>query len=144
MRSCEASSWEKIQTVREYTDDVRAWITTIARNVVIDHVRSAHVRREVSMDHDIEVTRVMDSAESAALLRQLQADVQAAIAQLTRPQRECVFLRFYRGCSVEKTARAMDSTAGAVRALQYRALRHLAAIMAQPVAVRHDVAGCAA
>lgn len=120
----------KIGTVRERAVDVRAWITTIARNMVLDHQRSARIRREVLIDQLTEDRPShQDNVEETALLHDLRAEIGAAVAQLSPAQRECIFLRFYRGFSVEQTAARMGSNAGAVRSMQLRALRRLAATL---------------
>jgi RNA polymerase sigma-70 factor (ECF subfamily) len=118
----------KIGSVRQQTDDVRSWIITIARNLTLDHHKSHRTRREVLFEAPIGRQDVVDSAEQTVLRRQLAVDLAAAQAQLSTAQRMCLFLRFYCGFSVARTADAMGSSSGAVRALQYRALRELAAI----------------
>lgn len=115
-----------IESVRYEGKDLRAWITTIARNVTIDYQRSARAGREVPSSHVVDDLRTVDGPEHTMLLRQLQVEVQSAIASLNPRQRECIFLRFYRGLTVQQTATAMRSNAGAIRALQYRAIRELA------------------
>lgn len=129
-----------IESVRYEGKDLRAWITTIARNVTIDYQRSARTGREVPSSQLVDDFRTVEGPEHLLLLRQLQLEVQSAIASLNPRQRECIFLRFYRGFSVQQTAMAMRSNVDAVRALQYRAIRELAAKVRQPA----DDAECAA
>ena len=54
----------------------------------------------------------------------------AAVRQLGDEQRECVLLRFIQGFSVVETAEVMGKTDGAIKALQYRAVRKLADLLA--------------
>lgn len=104
---------------------------TIARNLVSDHHRSFRTRREVPSDGEIATAEVAESAEQTALRNQLRADLSEALTRLTPSQQKCVFLRFYCGFSVPRTANALGSNPGAVRALQYRAIRALAVILAE-------------
>ncbi len=49
-----------------------------------------------------------------------------AVRTLSPEQQECVVLRFVEGLSVRETALAMGKNEGAIKALQYRAVRSLA------------------
>lgn len=119
----------KLGSVREQSDDVRAWIMVIARNLAYDHQKSLRVRRESLTDEPIEVPGTVIGTETIVMQRQLSRDVTDALAMLTQPQRTCLFLRFYCGFSVSRTAEAMKRKPGAVRALQHRATRELAKIL---------------
>jgi RNA polymerase sigma-70 factor (ECF subfamily) len=57
----------------------------------------------------------------------------AAVRQLGSEQQECVVLRFLHGLSVAETALVMGKNTGAVKALQYRAVRSLARIFPSDV-----------
>lgn len=124
-------AFAKIGAVQERENDVRAWILTIARNLAADHYRSLRVRREVLSDRVIDSSVFAESAEQAALRNQLRADLLEALDRLSVPQRECLFLRFYRDLSCDRTADALGSNSGAVRALQYRAVRELATVLTE-------------
>jgi RNA polymerase sigma-70 factor, ECF subfamily len=51
------------------------------------------------------------------------------VGQLGDDQRECIVLRFLQGLSVAETAKVMARNEGAVKALQHRAVRRLAALL---------------
>lgn len=115
----------KIKTFTWQGRDVGAWFLTIARNLVLDHYKSGRARLEVlgietPVDHD----RVVD-AEDAALSRVSTQDLYKAIAQLGNEQQEVIYWRFLQGYSVAETAAAMGKTDGAIKALQYRAVKAL-------------------
>jgi RNA polymerase sigma-70 factor (ECF subfamily) len=48
-----------------------------------------------------------------------------AVKALPPDQQECIVLRFLRGFTVAETALAMGKNEGAIKALQYRAVRAL-------------------
>jgi RNA polymerase sigma-70 factor (ECF subfamily) len=110
--------------------DVRAWLTTIARNLVIDHFKGAYNRYEITtgdllgdeqIDHGEEgspETAVLEHLRNLALL--------GALRHLTDDQRTCIINRFIEGLSVPETAAAMDRHENAVKALQWRAVGALA------------------
>lgn len=106
--------------------DVGAWFLTIARNLVLDHFKSGRFRLEVVGAEAPESTRegVVDP-EDAALSRVSQADLYRAIQQLGNEQQEVIYWRFIQGYSVAESAAAMDKSEGAIKALQYRAVKAL-------------------
>lgn len=109
---------------------VAAWLITIARNLVADHWKSGHTRLEIAAgDIRDNVEREDHSPEGrpeSAVINHLTNRVLLdAVKLLTPEQRECLVLRFLRGLSVDETARVMGRELGAVKALQYRAVRAL-------------------
>jgi RNA polymerase sigma-70 factor (ECF subfamily) len=106
--------------------DVGAWFLTIARNLVLDHFKSGRFRLEVVGADPGENTRegVVDP-EDAALSRVSQADLYKAIQRLGNEQQEVIYWRFIQGYSVAESAAAMDKSEGAIKALQYRAVKAL-------------------
>ena len=111
--------------------DVGAWLVTIARNIVLDHVKSSRFRLEVSTADMRDADRSTPGPEDAVLQAMTSAELLAGVRQLSAEQRECVVLRFMHGLSVAETAAAMGKKDGAVKALQHRAVRRLAAILPQ-------------
>lgn len=105
--------------------DVGAWFLTIARNLVLDHFKSGRARLEVlGAEAPIGSDHVMD-AEDAALSRVSAQDLYKAISQLGTEQQEVIYWRFLQGYSVAETAAAMGKSDGAIKALQYRAVKAL-------------------
>ena len=109
--------------------DVGAWLVTIARNLVLDHVKSSRHRLEVATADMRDADRAVPGPEEAVLQRITNAALLAGMQQLSDEQRECLVLRFLRGLSVAETAAAMGRKDGAVKALQHRAVRRLAALL---------------
>ncbi len=112
--------------------DVGAWFTTIARNIVFDHSKSARTRLEVLTDQPIEPDGPVPSTETAVLASLTSGQLVAAVNQLGTEQRECVVLRFMQGLSVSETAAVMGKNPGAIKALQHRAVRKLAQLIGSP------------
>lgn len=107
--------------------DVGAWFLTIARNLVLDHFKSGRARLEVlgaEAPLGAADDRVLD-AEDAALSRVSQQDLYKAIQQLGTEQQEVIYWRFLQGYSVAESAAAMGKSDGAIKALQYRAVKAL-------------------
>jgi RNA polymerase sigma-70 factor (ECF subfamily) len=109
--------------------DVGAWLVTIARNIVLDHVKSSRYRLEVATADMRDADRATDGPEEAVLQRLTNAELMAGVRQLSEEQRECIVLRFLQGLTVAETAAAMGKKDGAIKALQHRAVRRLASLL---------------
>lgn len=116
----------KIKTFTWQGRDVGAWFLTIARNLVLDHFKSGKFRLEVVGAEPPEgnADQIVDP-EDKALSRVSQADLYKAIRQLGNEQQEVIYWRFLQSYSVAETAAAMDKSEGAIKALQYRAVKAL-------------------
>ncbi|MGH8960501.1 MAG: sigma-70 family RNA polymerase sigma factor [Jatrophihabitantaceae bacterium] len=109
--------------------DIGAWFVTIARNIVLDHVKSARHRLEVTTADTPEGHDRAAGPEAAVIESLTNERLMAAVNQLGDEQRECVMLRFIQGFSVSETASVMGKNDGAIKALQHRAVRKLAELV---------------
>ncbi len=113
--------------------DLGAWLVTIARNLVADHFKSGRYRLEVTtgdvLDADREDRGPEGSPEAAVVDHITNVTLLTAVKQLNAEQQECIVLRFLQGFSVAETAATMGKNEGAIKALQYRAVRALARLL---------------
>jgi RNA polymerase sigma-70 factor (ECF subfamily) len=120
---------KSIRTVTWRGSDIGAWFVTIARNLVADHFKSGRYRTETLCAQiwgdDSVAPATLHSAESAAVAHLTNVELLTAVMRLNPEQRECIVLRFLNGFSVAETAIAMGKNEGAIKALQYRAIRAL-------------------
>lgn len=103
----------------------RSWVFTIAHHRMIDDRRRANrqprVDREAGIDQHANTGDVEDDAFAV-----LGGDwVRSLLAVLSPDQRDVVLLRIVADQSVEEAARLLGKRAGAVKALQHRALAAL-------------------
>ena len=105
--------------------DFAAWLITIARNIIADHYKSGRFRLEVSTADMLDADRADEGIEAGVLEGLTNAALLEAVKKLNDEQQECVVLRFLQGLSVLETAQAMGKSEGAIKALQYRAVRTL-------------------
>jgi RNA polymerase sigma-70 factor (ECF subfamily) len=98
----------------------RAWLLTIARNVVR---RRARLRAEHPQEVELDSERLLalDEAEGSA-----SADIHAALLRLTDAQREAILLREIQGRSYAEISFELGLSLAAVEALIFRARRALA------------------
>ncbi|MEU9954846.1 sigma-70 family RNA polymerase sigma factor [Streptomyces sp. NPDC050982] len=114
-------------TERLYSTDgsVRGWLLTVARNLIVDRMRSASVRREsVGIDNrDVVLPdhseSVLISVETTSLLRQLSHD-----------HREVLVHTYLCGRTIKETAHLLRIPAGTVKSRQHYALNALRARVA--------------
>ena len=112
-------AWEKLETFD--TGSFQAWIYTIARNLLIDHIRS-HKQQE-QLDETVADER-QDVQEH--VLVKIQAEtILAHMQYLTEEQQEIIMMRFVNELSYKEIAQALDKREDAIRAMQYRALKEL-------------------
>jgi RNA polymerase sigma-70 factor (ECF subfamily) len=113
--------------------DLGAWLVTIARNLVADHFKSGRYRLEVTtgdvLDADREDRGPEGSPEAAVVDHITNVALLTAVKQLNPEQQECIVLRFLQGFSMAETAATMGKNEGAIKALQYRAVRTLARLL---------------
>jgi RNA polymerase sigma-70 factor (ECF subfamily) len=101
----------------------RAWLFTVARNMVIDDRRSARFRNEVvSFDGSGPPERAGPDEQSGTLNRALISD---AMAQLSADHREVVGRSYYLGWTTAQIAAELGIAEGTVKSRLHYALRGL-------------------
>lgn len=119
----------RISSVSYQGRDVGAWFVTIARNLVLDHVKSSRYRLEMTTADILDSSADDRGPEHEVVEEATAAELMRCVAQLGRDQQECIMLRFMQGMSVSETAAVMGRNEGAVKALQHRAVRRLAQLL---------------
>lgn len=126
-------AWENLDRCKLTGAPFIAWLYTIARNTVIDHYRTR--KHTVALEEVVSLASDGPAPEDEVEL-QLKTDVlRQALDALTPDQRRVIVLKFISGMSTEEIAAHLGKRAGAVRALQMRALQALAGLMQEEVAV---------
>ena len=99
------------------------WLFRLARNAVIDHVRTRHEHADLAASVD-QAGRDAGPDELAVHRQDIEA-VRSALSALTEDQRDAIALRFFAGLSAREAAEAMGKQEGTVRGLQFRAIAAL-------------------
>ncbi len=105
--------------------DIAAWFVTIARNLVVDHVKSSRYRMEITTGELLDADEHADAPEAEVLERMRDRRLLEAVKQLKPEQQECIVLRFLQGMSLAETAAVLGRKENAVKQLQLRAVRAL-------------------
>ncbi|MBZ6253647.1 RNA polymerase sigma factor [Streptomyces olivaceus] len=109
-----------------------AWLMTITRNTVVDHLRTIQRRPTEVLQADhlaLDRPRPGLTPHQYAERRLLAQAIEAQMEKLKPEQRRCIRLRYFDGCSPADTAQIMGKTVGAVRTLTLRSLRKLAQVL---------------
>ncbi len=106
---------------------LRAWVFTIARRRLLDHRRRVSRRKTSPQSlEELAFRGPTGNVEDEALAGLGTTAALATIAALPHDQAEVVLLRVLGGLSANEVGAILGKRAGAVRALQYRALKQLA------------------
>ncbi|SFC21396.1 RNA polymerase sigma factor [Streptomyces aidingensis] len=111
--------------------DIAAWLMTIARNLLTDHLRSSSFRREVSTaDPGARECghRVVRAAEELVLRELDRREVRAVVARLPEEYRKVIVLQMWGGMSMRQITTTLGrESIGATRVLRFRAMKRLRA-----------------
>lgn len=114
-------AWQHPEVIGDGERSARAWLFTVARNMIIDERRSARFRSEVgTLDAAPEDTA--PNEVDSALDRLLIGD---AIAQLSADHRAVVRRSYYLGWSTAQIAADLDIAEGTVKSRLHYAIRAL-------------------
>ncbi|MCP2292264.1 sigma-70 family RNA polymerase sigma factor [Nocardia amikacinitolerans] len=113
-------AWQRPNVLDQQTMSARAWLFTVARNLVVDEHRSARNRREFRTDNPPEQP-APDQADRT-LDGWLVAD---ALARLSTDHREVIVRAYYRGLSTHQIAAELEIPPGTVKSRMHYGMRAL-------------------
>lgn len=104
----------------------RAWLMRIAANACRDYLRSARVRRNVSLDNleaeqDFSPPANLESLEASAMRRELSEGIQQGLDLLASDQRLAIILVDIQGLSYDEAAQIVRAPIGTVKSRLSRA-----------------------
>jgi len=102
----------------------RTWLLTIGSNVMKDLWRRRKRRPVIPID-DREFIDASADPEGETRVRDLEARLGRAVADLPRMQRDVFLLRAQQGAGYEEIARALGTTTGAARVHYHHAVKRL-------------------
>jgi RNA polymerase sigma-70 factor (ECF subfamily) len=114
-------AWRNPKILDQTQGSARAWLFTVARNLVIDQWRTHRAQREVSIAEPPEPAPAGDETDQL-LQSWIVAD---ALSRLSDDHRQVLVECYYRGRSVAETAQRLDIPKGTVKSRTHYALRAL-------------------
>ncbi len=121
LRSLDSFNWQG--------KDFGAWLTTIARNLAMDHYKSGRHRLEVTTDQITNHDSSTEGPEDDVITRSTNEILLRSLRKLSPEQQDCLVMRFLQGLSIAQTAKALNRSEGAIKQLQLRATRNLAKLL---------------
>ncbi|MDP3970106.1 MAG: sigma-70 family RNA polymerase sigma factor [bacterium] len=113
--------WDKINLYDQEKASFRVWIYRVAHNHMVDFYRK---KRETYELH--ENAMLMDPKDNPEILtNQEKKRLLEALNKLTPVQQQILQLQFFSDLSNKEIANIVDKKEGAIRAIQFRALRTL-------------------
>jgi RNA polymerase sigma-70 factor (ECF subfamily) len=122
-------AWQHPEVADNNERSARAWLFTVARNIVIDETRTARFRRELSTPDDVGAFEGACPDEvDAAMDRLLIGD---ALARLTAEHREVVRRSYFQGWTTAQIAADLGIADGTVKSRLHYALRALRLVLSE-------------
>jgi RNA polymerase sigma factor (sigma-70 family) len=116
-------AWERFDSTRA---SASTWLLAIARNLLIDHLRTAGAVRTEALD-EVGLEELVAPEDRHSL--GLEPDLEQALAQLGHRERELIALRFGGDLTGPEIASLTGLTTGNVQQILSRALRRMRASM---------------
>jgi RNA polymerase sigma-70 factor, ECF subfamily len=116
-------AWQHPQVTGDHERSARAWLFTVARNLIIDERRSARFRNESATP---ELARTYDRAgpdEAGSALDRLL--LSGALAQLSQAHRAVIRRAYYQGWTTAQIAADLNLAEGTVKSRLHYAVRAL-------------------
>jgi RNA polymerase sigma-70 factor (ECF subfamily) len=118
---------EHIKNYKDLGYPFSSWLYQIARNQVIDHYRTR--RDSIPLQDAEEEALAGENPETDASDKLELQKLRAAIARLKPEHQDVIILRFVEEIPIKNVAAAIGKSEGAVKLLQYRALKQLKKIL---------------
>lgn len=116
-------AWRHPEVTEDAERSARAWLFTVARNLIIDERRSARFRKESGTADVAEVADRAGPDEVDNALDKLLLGT--ALAQLSEDHRAVILRAYYQGWSVAQTAADLRIAEGTVKSRLHYAVRAL-------------------
>lgn len=106
-----------------------AWLYRIAHNLMIDEIRKQQRQANINAN-DLQHLDTPQPSIAGEVERKLESEhLLKRLNALSEEQRQVILLRFVEQYSIAETARIMGKTEGAVKVLQYRAIKNLRTLL---------------
>jgi len=112
-----------IKSIKNQHGNFEAWLYKIARNVIIDKGRYMSSRPETELND--EFAEHIEDNSSVHRTIDAKFDIHHALQQVNDEQREFLILKFIQGLNNKEIAEITNKSIGALRAIQFRALKAL-------------------
>jgi RNA polymerase sigma-70 factor (ECF subfamily) len=107
----------------------KAWLYSIARNLVIDNYRKASSRNQLPIEKAADLSTDKDGPAQIVENQIFIEQIQTALQELTPYKQDVLILRFIVGLPLQEVASILGKTTGSIKITQHRALNKLRMIL---------------
>jgi RNA polymerase sigma-70 factor (ECF subfamily) len=107
----------------------KAWLLSIARNLVIDNYRKASSRNQMPLEKVENFSADIESPENTIENQVFIEEVRQGLKELKPIKQDILILRFIVGLSLREVAATLEKTVGSIKVNQHRALKELRTIL---------------
>jgi RNA polymerase sigma-70 factor (ECF subfamily) len=118
-------AWKAIHKYKSTETPFVAWLITIAGNLIIDHYRR---QQKIVMTNEIpdnQPDQQILEPDKQAEVNFNRVIINKAVLKLKGDKQRVILMHFIDDLSYEEVAKALNKSEGAIRVIQYRALRDL-------------------
>jgi RNA polymerase sigma-70 factor (ECF subfamily) len=108
---------------------VLTWLLRISANICFNYRRSCRLRTTVSLDGACAPDKKEEPPDVAAVAREQEGTIRAALADLPPHQRSALLLRHHHGLSYAEIADVLETSVPAVESLLFRARQTLRKVL---------------
>lgn len=116
-----------MRSIESQNGNFEAWLYRIARNTIIDRSRYRKIRPEAELN--LELSSDVDESKNIEKQVGSAIDIEFALERISDEHRELIVMKFIQGLSNNDIAEATGKTPGAIRIMQFRALKAMNAIL---------------
>ena len=116
-------AWQAIGRYKITTSPFLAWLMRISHNLIVDSYRKK--KDKIYLDDDYFTTEPSPNPEKAAEINFDKQRLRVTILQLPADQQQVILMHFIEGFSYAEIASSLGKKEGAIRVIQYRALKKL-------------------
>lgn len=120
-------AWEAIGRYRVTASPFLAWLMRISHNLIVDLYRRK--KKHIYLSDDYFAADPDAEAISSVGVDFDRRQLRQAILQLPGNQQQVILMRFSEGYSYAEIASSLEKSEGAIRVLQFRALKRLRSIL---------------
>lgn len=127
--------WRGASTYRPDLSQPMTWMTAIARNRALDHLKHESRRGRI-LDEDIELESLSIADQGSSPLEQFISEdtgarLKECIQRLAKSQQHAIFLTYFYGYTREEVATRLNTPTGTVKSWVHRALQRLEECLAR-------------
>lgn len=118
-------AWKHIHKYKVMGAPFIAWLSSIARNLIADHYRKKKRNNSVPLKEETLAGTSKDNPESITEANLWNSQIRNAVLKLKGVKQKVIIMRFIDELSYKDVARTLKKSEGAIRVIQYRALKEL-------------------